>query len=484
MKVMSNWIGLAPLLRSFLLLAVTAVPLRAADEPSRDAALAAMLKAGQAFHQRIARHGGYVYYSSTDLSVRYGEGLAGPDQIWVQPPGTPTVGTAFLTAWKATGEAVFRDAAIDAGRALAYGQLKSGGWTNAIDFKLKGERVALYRNGKGKGRNYSTLDDGITQSALTFLMNLDEALEFQDAEIHACAQSAFESLLAAQFPNGGFPQVWSGPAESRPVVKANYPDYDWRTENRIKEYWNEYTLNDGVAGHVARTLQTAKRIYKDDRADKALRKLGDFLILAQMPEPQPAWAQQYDRRMRPVWARKFEPPAITGHESQDAMETLLLLHEFTGEEKYLEPIPRALTYLEKSLLPDGRLARYYELKTNKPLYMTENYELTHDDANVPRHYGWKVSSRLAVIKARYDAARAGKRVEVKAGRPSGRRVAETIASLNDEGFWVSKADGERLTGQPRFQARQEYLSSELFSRNLMLLSDYVAVEGRSPRSRK
>ena len=41
-----------------------------------------------------------------------------------------------------------------------------------------------------------------------------------------------------------------------------------------------------------------------------------------------------------------------------------------GNKTYLKPIPRALAYLRRSLLSDGRLARYYELKTNKPLYLT------------------------------------------------------------------------------------------------------------------
>ena len=47
-------------------------------------------------------------------------------------------------------------------------------------------------------------------------------------------------------------------------------------------------------------------------------------------------AQQYDREMHPVWDRKFEPPAITGLESQDALETLLLLARKTGDRKYLD----------------------------------------------------------------------------------------------------------------------------------------------------
>ncbi|HBL48011.1 MAG TPA: pectic acid lyase, partial [Planctomycetaceae bacterium] len=62
------------------------------------------------FRNTLAVHGGYVYYYSLDLRERWGEGKAGPDQIWVQPPGTPTVGLAFLAAYKATGEPFYLEA--------------------------------------------------------------------------------------------------------------------------------------------------------------------------------------------------------------------------------------------------------------------------------------------------------------------------------------------------------------------------------------
>jgi hypothetical protein len=47
--------------------------------------------------------------------------------------------------------------------------------------------------------------------------------------------------------------------------------------------------------------------------------------------------------------------------------------------------------LEKSKLPDGQWARFYELGTNKALYcVAETYELTYDDKNLPTHYGFKI----------------------------------------------------------------------------------------------
>lgn len=441
----------------------------------RTEAQAAMRKAADFYCQNVASHGGYVYHCTLDLQKRWGEGAATKDQIWVQPPGTPTVGMAYLTAYEVTSDAVYLDAAQEAAEALIYGQLKSGGWTNSVDFAPGGSLVALYRNGKGKGRNYSTFDDGISQSALQFLMRADAAFRFQNKPIHDSAMIALDAVLKAQFPNGGFPQVWTGPVVPQPVVKAAYPTYDWKTENRVKAYWDLYTLNDDNTAFIADTLIDAGKIYGDKRCPAALRQLGEFLILAQMPAPQPAWAQQYDYRMRPVWARKFEPPAVAGRESLGAIETLMKIYLQTNDPKFLRPIPQAIAYLKKSTLPDGRLARYYELETNTPLYMNQKYELTHDDSKVPEHYGWKTVSRLPAIEKRYAELKAGTKRPVveKTTAPLAADVGRIIGELDAKGRWVSKHAGETLVGQPKLRANDLYLSSQVFSDNLNALSAYV-----------
>ena len=259
------------------------------------------------------------------------------------------------------------------------------------------------------------------------------------------------------------------------MVPARYPDYDWKVEGRIKNYWDCYTLNDGLAGTVADALIVAHQVYGDARHRAALEKLGDFLILAQMPEPQPAWCQQYNEAMIPVWARKFEPPAVSGWESQDAMKTLIKIARYTGEKKYLEPIPAALAYLKGCVLPDGRLARYYELKTNKPLYMDSAYRLTYDDSDAPAHYGWKQSSHLDAIERDWRDAQNG----VDRDRPRSvdameKDVRRIIRDLDDQGRWVNTYNkGERLDGQPKFVEGFRFLSSAVFSRNMTTLSAYL-----------
>lgn len=463
----------ATALTASLLFIITA-PLTHA-QPTRNDVTTAMRKAATFFHTSASSHGGYVYYLSPDLIRRLGEGKATKDQIWVQPPGTPAVGLAYLKAFEATGDTFYLDAAREAAEALVYGQLASGGWMNAIDFDPKTAK-GKYRNGKGDDWDFSSLDDGITQTALRLLMHADRALKFKHSAIHEAAESGRTALLAAQFNHGAFPQGWSGPVLTAKPVKAQYPDYDWHTENRIKEYWNLPTLNDDLCGYVSRMLLDGWDIYKDERCRAALIKLGDFLMLAQMPEPQPGWAQQYDLEMRPVWARKFEPPALAGRESQDAIEVLLLVHRLTGDAKYLEPIPRALAYLKRSLLPDGHLSRYYELRTNKPLYMTDDYKLTFDDSNLPQHYGWKTDSRLEAIEKAFAAAKAG---ASPAPMPiDAEQVQQILSALDTESRWISTFADQRLVGNPKFKTGEQYIASEIFTQNLEALSAYLLKSAR------
>ncbi len=437
-------------------------------------------KATTFYVENVSRRGGYVYYTSPDYTKRLGEGVAGPNEIWVQPPATPTVGNAFLAAYEATNRPLYLVAAKEAAKALLYGQLESGCWTNSIDFDPAGARTARYRDGRGKakGKNFSTLDDGISQAALQFLMQLDKALEFADRDLHFAVEVGVGSLLAAQFPNGAFPQGWDEtirvPAPSI-NQKGTFPTHDWKTEGRIKEYWDCYNLNDGIAPSVVDTLITAHSIYEREDCLSALKQLGEFLILSQMPEPQPAWAQQYNDDLNPIWARAFEPPAIAGRESEGVVAALLKIAVYTRDSRYLKPIPSALEYLEKSRLPSGELARYYELESNQPLYMERNgkvYSLTHDDSRLPSHYGWKNHSQVEALKKAYSSVinRQPLPDPVLPSPDPVLSLREVLESLDTEGRWITLYNGERLVGQPKFSDGEAYLSSAVFARNLTLLS--------------
>lgn len=472
------------------LVVVNCVGTLTAAEPAGDlpqAAEKAFHKAVAFFHGKVAKHGGYVYLYSHDLAKSEGEGKTGPDTIWVQPPGTPAVGSAFVEAYRRTGDPACLAAAKAAGEALIRGQYRSGGWNGSIEFDPALRAKTAYRVDQPlpnkRQFNVSTFDDDKTPAALRCLMQLDQTLEFKDARVHEAAQFALDSVLKVQFPNGAWAQGFEAipdPAKY-PVLKASYPS-DWPRKYPGGDYWWFYTFNDNNISRTIETLLLAEDIYRDPRYRAAALKAGDFILLAQMPEPQPAWAQQYNFEMHPVWARKFEPASVSGGESQQLIDTLMDLYIETSDRKYLEPIPRALAYLKRSQLPDGQLARFYELQTNKPLYFVRNtYELTYSDADLPTHYGFQVGSKVAQLQRRYDQVSGWSADKVRAEREKTpgvdqsssleKRVRDIVAAQDDRGAWVQNG---KLQHHGKGDDTTRIISSATFIRNLDTLSRYLA----------
>ncbi|HET8550359.1 MAG TPA: pectate lyase [Bryobacteraceae bacterium] len=404
-----------------------------AQSPSRDDVLRAMRKAADFYRNKVSTEGGYHYYYTSDLSYGRSESAEGPTQVEVQREATPIVAFAYLDAYDVTGDRAYLEYARDAARALVRGQLCSGGWDYLIEFDPEKRKQYQYRADGNCGedkRGVTNLDDNVTQAAVRVLMRVDRALNFSDPSIREAARFALEKMLAAQYPIGAWPQRFRKPADfsNFPVKRASYPE-SWSKKWPGPDYQNHYTFNDNTIADAIDMMLEAARIYNEPRYRASGEKGGQFILLAQMPDPQPAWAQQYDRDMHPAWARVFEPPSVTGGESQGIMRILMTLYRETGDRKYLEPIPRALEYLKRSSvprtsaevfrrMPEGPvMARFYELKTNRPLYITkgtrlsvagvgsrtvDGYEISYSPESVITHYGVLTSGReLAAIEEDY-----------------------------------------------------------------------------------
>ncbi len=469
--------------------AVSAQEVRTTELAKR--AEVAQQRAVEFFSRQVAVEGGYVYQVSGDLQFREGEGDAGAKAVWVQPPGTPAVGMAYIEAYERTGDEYLLRAAKDAALCLLRGQLHSGGWQNHIDFDPELRGKLAYRvegERRKKARNLSSFDDDQTQSAIRFLMKVDRVLEFKDAAIHEATEYALSSVVRNQFPNGAWSQVYEAPIDSAFAIskqnatrRGTYPQ-TWSRQFPGGDYWFFYTLNDQALVRVMQTMLLAHETYNKPEYREAALKAADFLIAAQMPEPQPAWAQQYNYEMEPVWARKFEPPAISGGESQVVIEAMLDLATLTGDKRYLKPIPAALAYLKKSVLPDGRLARFYELQTNRPLYFNRKYELTYDDSDMPTHYGFKVDNQLDQLSKRYEKLSGMTSQELvefgksekerrQRAKPSAARVEKIIIALDARGAWVEPGKLRYVKQSP---AERPVIQSQTFIKNLDDLSRFLA----------
>lgn len=448
-----------------------------AESVSAEEAAVALKRASRFMRESVATNGGYLWRYSADLSQRWGEGKATATQVWVQPPGTPTVGQAFLLAYQRTDDTYYLDAAREAAHALVFGQMETGGWDYLIDFAPPDRRSLYYRHDAQAGRSkppvaraQTVFDDDNSQSALRFLMQYDRATGFADSKVGDTIRYALDHFLKAQYPNGAWPQRFQGPADPRecPVKRAEYPlavSYQYPAPK--PPYHRYYTLNDHVMRDMIRTMLLAYEIHGRKDCLAAARRGGDFLLLAQMPEPQPAWAQQYDLNMHPAWARRFEPPAIATVESLSALTALMDVYVATGDSKYLEPVPKTLAWFDRVRRPDGRHTRFYELKTDRPIYFNRKYELVYTDEDMPTHYAFVLDLNHEGQRERFAHLEHERRQYMdhrhttqvpRVNTPHPSQVRDIIHQLDDQGRWIE----------------EDMIRCDTFARNASILSNYLA----------
>lgn len=430
----------------FMLTVLAVFSAQAADTPGQ--ARRALVK-GAAFMRSISAEGGYLWRYSTDLQLVAGENRASRSMMWLQPPGTPSVGMALLESYQRTGERALLEHALAAGAALAQAQLASGGWGYRHDFSDPQRTLR---------RNITTFDDNTSQSCLRFLLELSEVATgntLREQAIRRARDVGLRKLLEAQYPNGAWPQRYDGvPKQPQdfPVLPAHYPK-TWSRVYPKANYINHYTFNDNSHRDCVLLALEAHRVTARPEYLQAARRGGEFILRAQMPEPQPVWAQQYNTRMEPAWARKFEPPSVTGGESVGACRTLIDLYLTTGDAKYLNAVAPAVRWYRRSSIAPGKWARFYELQTNRPLYFTKTYLLTYQDNELPTHYSFQssygVESMIRYYEAVLKQGRAGwlaaqnpkplsAAQHAASAKAMENKVQAVIAAQDTQGRWITR----------------------------------------------
>ena len=414
-------------------------------------AKAAMKKAASYFRS-ISTNGGYVGIYSLDLQERYGEAVyekAGPSEIWVQPPGTPTVGQCYLRAWKVTGDKFYFDAARDVARALVWGQRRIGGWDHRVDVAhlTPDAKTSIRKEGR------CTFDDNITQGALKFLIDADSTID--EPWLTEGVELGIAFMIKSQFANGAWPQWYP--------LRGGYYDY--------------YTFNDNAINDCIDVMLKAHKAYGNDEYLASARRGGDFIIASQLPGPQAGWAQQYSHDMKPAWARSFEPPGVCTAVTARNIRTLVQLYLYTKDAKYLAPIPAAIEWLNESKIGDNLWARLYEVGSNRPIYGDRedgnkvHYDYEKVSLKERSSYGWRGEYGIGNATSYYhqvksigaEAYPAEQQEEPSAAlraerlRKAAFSAGEAIAALDKKGRWIAE---DRIT-------------CETFVRNFRILYDYL-----------
>ena len=425
MKVRSGTASLVVRIATFG--AVLALPaIGAAQPPSTvDQALAAMKSATKYMVETVSTNGGYVWYYTPDLSRRWGEMEAYKTMIWVQPPGTTSMGHLFLDAHHATGDRYYLEAADKAARALIWGQLPSGGWNYIVDFA--GDRsLQSWYNTIGKNgwrleefQHYygnATFDDDVSSDAAKFLLRM--YLEELNPAYKPALDKAIDFVLESQYPVGGWPQ--------------RYPlKHDFSHHGR-PDYSSYITFNDDVVWENVNFLIQCYVTLGEQRLLDPIRRGMSVYLVTQQGRPQAGWGQRYTLDLKPSGARTYEPQALLPGYTAAHIEILQRFYRLTGERKFLDAIPAALEWLEASRLPEsmtegGKYTHptFVEIGTNKPLFVHRkgsnvangHYYADYDDKRLLAHYGGKDRIDVAALRKGYEALAAMKVEDATAGSP-------------------------------------------------------------------
>ena len=253
--------------------------------------------------------------------------------------------------------------------------------------------------------NYvGTLDNDATTTEIQFLARVGN---------HAAVLRGLDYIFAAQFPNGGWPQVWP--------LEGGYHD--------------AITFNDGA---VTQTLELLQEVADGkepftfvpatvrEKARSSMEHGIETILATQITEngKRTVWAQQNDAlTLRPVAGRNYEPAAQCASES--AAMILFLMKLPNPKPEVVAAVRAAATWLQKTAIrnvtyergADGRRltpapgagpfwARYYEIGNDRPIF-GDRAKSIHDDVNeisLERRngYSWYNAAPAAALE-RYAA---------------------------------------------------------------------------------
>lgn len=467
---------LAYSLSTFHAAAADSPPVATAD---RQKVLEAMQRATAFMTEKVAYKGGYVWTYLPDLSRRWGEMEARESMIWLQPPGTSSMGHVFLDAYHATGDEYYYRAAEQVGAALIWGQHPSGGWNYVVDFggdrSLRDWYATVGRNAwrLEEFQHYygnATFDDEVTADAAKFLLRL--YVERHDPRYKPALEKAIQFVLDSQYPIGGWPQRYP---LSEAFSKQGRPDYT-----------SFLTFNDDVSAQNIYFLILCYEALGDERLLDPITRGMHFFLSSQQGPPQPGWSLQYTLDVRPAGARSYEPQSLATHTTATNIGHMITFYELTGDAKFLARLPEALDWLQALRLPnapndgDPRILvpTFIELGTNKPLYVHRRgsnvvngeYYVDYDSRRTLGHYSATRRIDIAGLRKRYEEAKAKSPQELAQQSPlfPGAGVTElprlfatiyepvpegnietlaaaSLGSLNAEGYWPAPL---RMTSHP------------------------------------
>jgi PelA/Pel-15E family pectate lyase len=323
-------------------------------------------------------------------------------------PPTPKEGFSARTmplnrdaAWYGTAEA--RHVAD----VIVSFQTPAGGWSKNLDMsgavRAPGQSYTTnnlsrypgvddFDSPKDPHWNYvGTLDNDATNTELHFLALVSGATPGADGEAYRTRfLHGIRYLLAAQFPNGGWPQVWP--------LEGGYHDAITFNDNAVTESAEMLTAVAEGAGNYSFVPADLRR-QAAASADHALQCILATQVVVKGQRT--VWAQQHDAlTLEPVSGRNYEPAALSSGESSDVLQYLMQLPH--PSPAVIAAVNAGVAWLKSAAIygqdwtggrgtPGGRhleakegagpiWARYYSIATGKPVFGDRDKTI-HDDVS-------------------------------------------------------------------------------------------------------
>lgn len=261
-----------------------------------------------------------------------------------------------------------------------------------------------------------TLDNDATTTEMHFLAKVQANISKADGEVYRAAfLRGVRYLLAAQYPNGGWPQVWP--------LEGGYHDAITFNDDAV---YNATELLTDVSESKSEDAFVPKELR--NKAASAVASALKCILAAQfrVAGQRTIWGQQVDMlTLKPVTARNYEPAALSSEESAHLLMYLMSLSHPSAEVK--AAVSNGIAWLgahaiySKAVVggrntPEGRhlieqqgagplWARFYALDTEKPIFGDRDKTL-HDEMNdlsLERRngYAWFNTAPVAAL-SEYD----------------------------------------------------------------------------------
>jgi len=222
-------------------------------------------------------------------------------------------------------------------------QAPNGGWSKHVDFTKHSRAPGESYFGEDSAWTWiSTIDNDATTEEIHFLARANAAR--RDARYEVAIGRAIDYLLASQYPNGCFPQIYP--------VEGSYHD--------------AATFNDGATTNVLRAFREvvtgayAYATLKQRQAATTALATGTSCILdAQIAVhgTLTAWGQQHDPlTLAPTSARSYELTSITALESALLLE--YLMSDPSPSDRMIRAVYAGTDWLNAVPLHDLRYAGY------------------------------------------------------------------------------------------------------------------------------